>query len=52
MKELLAGMMQVKNKLIVTGTSKLLDDVNAIEQLEDARVLIEKLESKKNLIEF
>ena len=39
-----------KNKLIVTGTSKLLDDVSAIEQLEDARVLIEKLENKKNLI--
>ena len=28
----------------------MLDDVNAIEQLEDARVLIEKLENKKNLI--
>ena len=41
-----------KNKLIVTGTSKLLDDVNAIEQLEDARILIEKLESKKTLLEF
>ena len=39
-----------KNKLIVTGTSKLLDDVSAIEQLEDARVLIEKLENKRNLI--
>ena len=49
---LLVGTMQVKNKLIVTGTSKLLDDVNAIEQLEDARILIEKLESKKTLLEF
>tara|TARA_B100000963_G_C22590069_1_gene655042 strand:- start:441 stop:1541 length:1101 start_codon:yes stop_codon:yes gene_type:complete len=39
-----------KNKLIVTGTSKLLDDVKAMEQLEDVRVLIEKLENKKNLM--
>ena len=39
-----------KNKLIVTGTSKLFDDVNAIEQLEDTRILIEKLENKKNLM--
>ena len=36
-----------KNKLIVTGTSKLLDDIRAIEQLEDTRILIEKLENKK-----
>ena len=35
-----------KTKLIVTGTSKLLDDIHAIDQLEDARELIEKLESK------
>ena len=35
-----------KNKLIVTGTSKLLDDVKAMEQLEDVRVLIEKLEKE------
>ena len=39
-----------KNKLIISGTSKLLDDVNAIEQLEDARLLIEKLENKRNLM--
>lgn len=39
-----------KNKLIITGTSKLLDDVKAMEQLEDVRLLIEKLESKKNLM--
>ena len=39
-----------KNKLIVTGTSKLLEDVKAMEQLEDVRVLIEKLENKKNLM--
>ena len=39
-----------KTKLIVTGTSKLLDDIHAIDQLEDARELIEKLESKKNLM--
>ena len=32
-----------KNNLIITGTSKLLDDVKAMEQLEDIRVLIEKL---------
>ena len=37
-----------KNKLIVTGTSKLLDDVKVMEQLEDVRLLIEKLENKKN----
>jgi heat-inducible transcriptional repressor len=39
-----------KNKLIVTGTAKLFDDIKAIEQLEDTRVLIEKLENKKNLM--
>ena len=39
-----------KSKLIVTGTSKLLDDVIAMEQLEDVRLLIEKLENKKNLM--
>ena len=39
-----------KTKLIVTGTSKLLDDVHAIDQLEDTRELIEKLENKKNLM--
>ena len=39
-----------KTKLIVTGTSKLLEDVKALEQLEDIRVLIEKLENKKNLM--
>jgi len=39
-----------KNKLLITGTSKLLEDVSALEQLEDARVLIEKLENKKNLM--
>ncbi len=39
-----------KNKLIVTGTSKLLDDVKVMEQLEDVRLLIEKLENKKNLV--
>jgi len=39
-----------KNKLIVTGTSKLLDDIKAMEQLEDVRLLIEKLENKKNLM--
>ena len=39
-----------KNKLIVTGTAKLFDDVSAIEQLEDTRILIEKLEDKKNLM--
>ena len=39
-----------KNNLIITGTSKLLDDVKAMEQLEDIRVLIEKLENKKNLM--
>ena len=38
-----------KNKLIVTGTSKLLDDIKAMEQLEDVRLLIEKLENKKKL---
>ena len=36
-----------KNKLIVTGTAKLFDDIKAIEQLEDTRVLIEKLENKE-----
>ena len=35
-----------KTKLIVTGTSKVLDDIHAIDQLEDARELIEKLEKK------
>ena len=39
-----------KSKLIVTGTSKLLEDVKALEQLEDVRVLIEELENKKNLM--
>ena len=39
-----------KNKLIVTGTSKLLEDIRAIEQLEDTRILIEKLENKRNLM--
>ena len=39
-----------KNKLIVTGTSKLLEDVKAMEQLEGVRVLIEKLENKRNLM--
>ena len=39
-----------KNKLIVTGTAKLFDDIKAIEQLEDTRVLIEKLENKKKLM--
>ena len=39
-----------KNKLIITGTSKLLEDIKALEQLEDVRLLIEKLESKKNLV--
>ena len=39
-----------KNKLIITGTSKLLDDIRAIEQLEDTRILIEKLENKRNLM--
>ncbi len=39
-----------KSKLIVTGTSKLLEDVKAMEQLEDIRLLIEKLENKKNLM--
>ena len=34
----------------MTGTSKLLDDVKAMEQLEDVRLLIEKLENKKNLV--
>ena len=44
------GMMPTKKtKLIVTGTSKLLEDVKALEQLEDIRVLIEKLENKKIL---
>ncbi len=40
-----------KNKLIVTGTSKLLEDVTALEELENIRVLIEKLENKENLID-
>ena len=35
-----------KSKLIVTGTSKLLEDVKALEQLEDIRILIEELENK------
>jgi heat-inducible transcriptional repressor len=39
-----------KNKLIVTGTSKLLDDVKAMEQLEGVRILIDKIENKKNLM--
>ncbi len=39
-----------KNKLIVTGTSKLLEDVTALEQLENIRVLIERLENKENLM--
>tara|TARA_B100001027_G_scaffold41207_1_gene26326 strand:- start:1148 stop:2254 length:1107 start_codon:yes stop_codon:yes gene_type:complete len=39
-----------KNNLIITGTSKLLEDVKAMEQLEDIRILIEKLENKKNLM--
>jgi len=39
-----------KSKLIVTGTSKLLEDVKALEQLEDVRILIEELENKKNLM--
>ena len=39
-----------KNKLIVTGTSKLLEDVTALEQLENIRILIEKLENKENLV--
>ncbi len=39
-----------KNKLIITGTSKLLEDVKAMEQLDEVRVLIEKLEDKKNLL--
>ena len=38
-----------KNKLIVTGTSKLLDDIRAIEQLEDTRILIEKVKIKEIL---
>ena len=40
-----------KNKLIVTGTSKLLEDVTALEELENIRILIEKLENKENLID-
>ena len=39
-----------KNKLILTGTSKLLEDVKALEQLENIRVLIERLEDKENLM--
>ena len=39
-----------KNKLILTGTSKLLEDVKALEQLENIRILIEKLENKENLM--
>ncbi|MAI83476.1 MAG: heat-inducible transcriptional repressor HrcA [Rickettsiales bacterium] len=39
-----------KNKLIITGTSKLLEDVKAIEELENIRLLIERLEDKQNLI--
>lgn len=39
-----------KNKLIVTGTSKLLEDVKALEQLENIRIMIEKLENKENLV--
>ena len=39
-----------KNNLIITGTSKLLEDVKAMEELEDIRILIEKLENKKNLM--
>ena len=39
-----------KNKLIVTGTSKLLEDVKALEQLENIRIMIEKLEDKENLV--
>ena len=39
-----------KNKLIITGTSKLLGDVKAIEELENIRLLIERLEDKENLI--
>ena len=39
-----------KNKLIVTGTSKLLEDVTALEQLENIRTLIERLENKENLM--
>ena len=39
-----------KNKLIITGTSKLLEDVKALEQLENIKLLIEKLENKENLV--
>ena len=39
-----------KNKLILTGTSKLLEDVTALEQLENIRTLIERLENKENLM--
>lgn len=39
-----------KNKLIITGTSKLLEDVKAIEELEKIRVIIEKLENKEDLM--
>lgn len=39
-----------KNKLIVTGTSKLLEDVKALEELENVRIMIEKLEDKENLM--
>ncbi len=39
-----------KNKLIITGTAKLLEDVKALEELENIREIIEMLENKEDLM--
>jgi len=41
-----------KNKLIITGTAKLLEDVKALEELEKIREIIEKLENKEDLMKI